>query len=102
MNLLIEAEFSEPPSSTYCFRDLTLYAKCFLQHEILIECEDHMIDTYWNWLKNHYALDFVDEILCYNQEKGVSIRKNGGSINLVKLDEFNLPDVLYRLKRISS
>ena len=98
MNLLIEGEFSEPPSSTYVFRDLTLYAKCFLDYEILVECEGEMVDVYWKWLKKNYAFDFIDDILPYGKEIGLTIRRKGGSINLPKLDEFNFHDIVSKLK----
>ena len=102
MKLLIDASFSEPPSSKYCFRDITLYAKCFVDYDILVECEEILIDEYWDWLKQNYLLDFVEEILRYGEESGgISIRPKGGTISTKIIDEFNYMHVIGRLRNIS-
>ena len=97
MNLLIEGRFSEPPSSIHVFRDVTLYSKCILNYDILLECDKESIDIYWSWLKKYYAWDFVDDIIEPKKEYGISIRKKGGSICLKKLDEYSLHHTLNKL-----
>ena len=101
MKLLIDASLSEPPSSKACFRDVTLYANCFLKYDILVECEEIMIDEYWSGMKKNYLLDFVEEILKKNEETGISIRPSGGTINTKILNEFNYLEVINKLKIIS-
>ena len=54
-NLIVDADLTEPPSETAVFRDVTLYAKVFLNHDVLIECDRDVVDLYWYWLKRRGA-----------------------------------------------
>ena len=74
MLLLIDSLLTEPPSSITLFRDITLYANVFKNHEILLECDNEMKDYYYKWLKQKGAFDFISVIVPYGSEKGVSIR----------------------------
>ena len=100
MHILLEASLSEPPSSITCFRDVTLYASIFRQKETLVYCDKEAIDLYWNWLKSHGAMDFVDAIVEYGEEIGFVIGENRGNLSLNKLDEFTLPQVVRTLSKI--
>jgi hypothetical protein len=73
MNLLISGRLSHPPSSVHCFRDVTLYATIFADFDVLVACQRHNRDKHWKWLKSHGAFDFIEDIIDYNQEHGVSI-----------------------------
>jgi hypothetical protein len=100
MIVLIEAGLSEPPSSVSCFRDLTLYATIFLGADVLVECRQQNKDIYWRWLKSEFAMDFVKDILSYEEEAGIKIRSQRigrGNIMAEKIDEFSLNDIMMRL-----
>lgn len=74
MLLLIDGFLTEPPSETTLLRDITLYASIFKDMDVLIEAEQEMKDLYYKWLKDHGAFDFVQDIVGYNIESGLSIR----------------------------
>ncbi len=76
MNLLISGRLSHPPSSINCFRDVTLYASVFANFDVLVACERKNRDKHWRWLKKHGAFDFVEDIIDYNAEQGVTISPN--------------------------
>lgn len=74
MLLLIDALLSEPPSSITLFRDITLFARVFKGKDVLLECDIAERDLYWHWLKRHGAFDFIDDIVEYDVESGLTIR----------------------------
>lgn len=74
MFLLIDSELTEPPSRVALFRDITLYATIFKGMDIILEADPAMTDYYYKWLKSHGAFDFVQDILDYGKEKGLTIR----------------------------
>ena len=73
MNLLISGKLSRPPSSVTCFRDVTLYASVFAKFDVLVACRRDNRDKHWRWLKDHGAFDFIEDIIDYNEEPGVTI-----------------------------
>ena len=101
MNLIIDADLTNPPSETSVFRDITLYSKVFLKYNILLECESEHKDIYYYWLKNRGAFDFVDDFVRYEQEDGVTIRSTHGTItiNYLRVEELN--KIIYLLKKNS-
>jgi len=76
VNLIIDCQFTAPPSEIGAFRTLTLYATIFKKMDCLIESPPEEIDYYYKWLKNNYALDFVKQIVYYNEETGLKIKAN--------------------------
>ena len=42
--------------------------------DVLVESEPDAKDVYYEWLKSKGAFDFVDDIVEYETEEGVSIR----------------------------
>jgi len=73
MNLLISGKLCKPPSSVHCFRDVTLYASVFNDMTVLLACNQYNKDRYWQWLKSKGAFDFIEDIVCYDQEPGLLI-----------------------------
>ena len=99
MVVILDAELSDPPSSRTCFRDATLYANIFTEASVLVECSPGTIDMYWRWLKMGGAMDFVEQLVRFGEEDGLTIRrKYGGSLNLERLDEVSLSRVISFLK----
>jgi hypothetical protein len=98
--LILDAELSDPPSSLACFRDVTLYASIFTPADILVECSPNMIDIYWKWLKEGGAMDYVDQLIRFEEVKGFTVRRqSGGNINLERLDEVSLNTVIRVLRQ---
>ena len=96
-NLIVDADLTEPPSETSVFRDVTLYAKTFLDHDVLIECERDVVDLYWYWLKKRGAFDFVDDFIDIGVEFGIRLNTRGGSIVVKRLSAETLGFVINRL-----
>ncbi len=99
MNLIIDADLTNPPSEISVFRDITLYSKVFLDYNILLECEQDDKDLYYYWLKNRGAFDFIDDFILYNQEKGFTIRPKLATITLKYFRVQELNKVIYLLKK---
>ena len=96
-NLIVDADLTEPPSETSVFRGVTLYAKTFLDHDVLVECEREVVDLYWYWLKRRGAFDFVDDFIDIGVEFGIRLNTRGGSIVVKKLSVESLNFVIGRL-----
>lgn len=96
-NLIVDADLTEPPSETAVFRDVTLYAKVFLNHDVLIECDRDVVDLYWYWLKRRGAFDFVDDFIDIGVEFGIRLNSGGGSIVVNRLSAETLGFVINRL-----
>ena len=62
MPIIIDATLSEPPSSLACFRDVTLYANCFIKKRVVLEADPEIKDFYWKWLTEKGAFDFIEDI----------------------------------------
>ena len=90
MPILIDATLAEPPGSVTCLRDLTLYANCFVNRNVVIECSPELKDLYWNWLKTKGAFDYIQDILDPFAINGFSIRRKNGNVNVPYINEFNL------------
>lgn len=99
MNLIIDADLTNPPSEVAVFRDVTLYSKVFLKCDVLLECEHEDRDIYYYWLKRHGAFDFVDDFINFGEEYGVTIRAARGTISTQRLDAFELNRIISLLKR---
>ena len=97
MPIVIDAALTEPPSSVTCFRDLTLYAKCLIERNVIVECEKEMQDIYWRWLKRYGAFDFVEDLVPPFSLSGFSVRSAGGNITIPLIDEINLNFIRSRL-----
>mgnify|MGYP003120412326 CR=1 len=100
MIVLISARLSEPPSHVTLFRDITLYSSCFLKNKNILECQPHMKDIYWNWLKKHGAWDFIDDIIERDSEVGITIRRRDGTICVPSINYNNFQDINARLAAI--
>ena len=61
--LLIDGNLVFPPSSTSCFRDVTLYANVFKEIDVVVRIESQFKDTCYDYLKQHGAFDFVEDII---------------------------------------
>ena len=98
--VIIDARFTEPPSSVSVFRDVSLYASIFLNSNVLVECSRKDRDLYWYWLKNKGAFDYVNDFVDPNSEMGILISYLRGQVSIVKLDADTLNFVTTELKRL--
>ena len=102
MTIAISARLTDPPGSISCFRDVTLYAKCFLDSEILLECPSSLQDVYWKLLKKRGAWDFVDDIVERKSENVFAIRRKDGNLVVPYINHNNLNFILANLKQYRS
>ena len=95
MNLLLAGRLCRPPSSVHCFRDITLYAHVFTNLHVLLTCAPHNKDRNWRWLKNHGAMDYIQDIVEHGSESGVLIGpERPCAIQLERLTENGLNRVI--------
>tara|TARA_B100001093_G_scaffold317410_1_gene302806 strand:+ start:17562 stop:17876 length:315 start_codon:yes stop_codon:yes gene_type:complete len=99
VNLIIDADLTNPPSEISVFRDITLYSKVFLNMDILLECDSEDKDIYYYWLKNRGAFDYVDDFINCEQERGLTIRSSRATITIKYLRVEELNKVIYLLKK---
>tara|TARA_B100000676_G_C18030843_1_gene818588 strand:- start:503 stop:817 length:315 start_codon:yes stop_codon:yes gene_type:complete len=99
VNVIIDADLTNPPSEVAVFRDITMYSKVFLNYDVLLECVSDMKDVYWYWLKRRGAFDFVDDFVTFDEERGISIRPKKGTITIKYLRVEELNKVIYLLKK---
>lgn len=99
MNLIIDADLTNPPSEISVFRDITLYSKVFLNLDVLLECESEHKDIYYYWLKNRGAFDYVDDFVAIKEENGVTIRASNATIQIKYLRVEELNNIIYLLKK---
>jgi len=98
MVIIYDSVLTEPPSSIYCFRDVTLYSNVFLKGENVLCCPKGMKSMYWKWIKNYGAHDFIEEIIIKEEKQSgltVGIKKN---VHCNYINEINLPLVINKIK----
>ena len=97
-NIIVDADLTEPPSEVSVFRDVTLYVKVFLKHDLLIECDNDVVDLYWYWLKSRGAFDYVDDFVNAEMvEGGIRVARSGTGIIVERLTVETLGYVVNRL-----
>ena len=69
MNLIIDGNLACPPSETYSFGTICLFAS-IKKYDILVEVPWDYRDFYYSWLKKHYLLDHVCDIIKEGEERG--------------------------------
>lgn len=99
MNLIIDADLTNPPTEISVFRDVTLYSKIFLNYTILLECDGRHRDIYYYWLKSKGAFDYVDDFINFGDEYGVTIRSEYGTICVEYLSSSKLNEIISLLKQ---
>ena len=102
MKVILEGYLSEPPSSVSCFRDVTLYASCFIKANVLFECEKKSQDIYYEWLKGFGAYDFIDQIISKNEEQGYRIGTYKANILVNKIAYDNLSIIIQQLSKFNN
>jgi len=100
MNLIIEADLSEPPSEISCFRDVTLYGKTFIFDDVLVQCQNGTRSIYWEWLKMHGAHDFVSQLIREDERvTGFKIATMNGNYIIDRICCENLPKIITTLNK---
>lgn len=65
-DLLISADLACPPNEVYAFRTFTFIANQYCEFRVFAEIENwDFRDTYWNWFKERYLLDYVADIITH-------------------------------------
>jgi hypothetical protein len=96
MNLLISGELTAPPSEVSAFRTLTLYATVFKKLDCLVEVQKEEMDFYYKWLKDKYALDFVQQFVYIGETNGFRLQHS----RIKKLTYNNLNDLIFVVSMI--
>lgn len=98
MNLIINADLSNPPSSRIALRELTFYAHYFKHYNILLETDQDK-DFYFKYLKG-IALDFVEDITRVGEEVGLRIEIVPTYAPSILIDRINAYTMNYLLRSI--
>ena len=100
MVIIYDSVLTEPPSSIYCFRDVTLYTSIFLKSENLLQCPKGKRSMYWKWIKKYGAHDFIKEIILDTEEQdGIFVGRNK-NVNFSVLNEYNMAEVINAIKSV--
>jgi hypothetical protein len=100
MVIIYDCQLTEPPSSIYCFRDITLFSKVFLNADNLIKCPTGTRSMYWKWIKRYGAHDFVEELLKYEEKQsGIVVAQENANIKISSIDEFNYGNIISTLQK---
>jgi hypothetical protein len=103
MLLVIRATLSAPPSSVHCFRDLSLYATTFCKLEVVTCCDIDTKDFYWHWLKRHGAMDFIKDILYFNEITGYVIGdSNLANFKIPRLDAHSINRTIGKVNELQT
>lgn len=98
MNLIINADLSNPPSSRISLRELTFYAHHFMKYSVLLETDNNK-DLYFKYLKG-MALDFVEDITRVGEEDGLRIEIIPTYAPSILVDRINAYTLNYLLRNI--
>jgi len=100
MVIIYNCQLTEPPSSIHCFRDVTLFAQIFLNADNVLKCPKGTRSSYWKWIKNFGAHDFVAELIKDDDEQtGITVGFEKSNIIVDRLDEVNYGMVIENLKK---
>lgn len=100
MVIIYDCQLTEPPSSIHCFRDVTLFSRIFLNADNVLKCPKGTRSSYWKWIKNFGAHDFVKELIKEDEvQLGLTVGINQSNITVDKLDEVSYGLVISNLKR---
>jgi hypothetical protein len=103
MNLIVCAPLSEPPTESLPFRYVLSCAHMDCDMDVLLECERGTEDLYWKFLNQRGMFDFISDIICPLQERGLSIdtqvRNQRATIitNYIRLE--NQIDIIESIKK---
>jgi len=100
MVIIYDCALTEPPSSIHCFRDVTLYAEIFLEHDNLLKCPKGTRGAYWNWIKKYGTHDFVKGILKYGEKQSGMTVGQDEFIKISFLNELNYQQLIARLTNL--
>mgnify|MGYP000946668754 CR=1 FL=1 len=100
MVIIYDCQLTEPPSSIYCFRDVTLFSEIYLNADNVLKCPKGTRTAYWNWIKNFGAHDFVSDLIKEDEDQlGITVGFEKSNIIVDRLDEFNYGIVINFLKK---
>lgn len=98
MNLIINADLSNPPSTRVSLRELTFYAHIVLKYDIILETNNDK-DFYYRYLKG-IALDFIEDITRVGEEEGLRIEHEPTFAPSIIVDRISVDTMGYLLRSI--
>lgn len=100
MVVIYSSNLTEPPSSVHCFRDVTLYAKVFLNFNNILQCPRGTRSMYWKWIKKYGAHDFVEDLILEEEnQSGLLVSQSNANIQIDSINELNYGFLINTLKR---
>ena len=96
MNLIINADLCNPPTSRLSFRELTFYAHVFCGYSVVLETDNNK-DMYYNYLKG-WPMEFVEDILQVGEESGLRIDAESNYAPTVLADSITSGNVCHLLE----
>lgn len=70
-----------------------------MRASVIVECQNEMKDSYYNWLKRYGAYDFIDEIVGLGVEKGLKIGTGRASLVVDRINENNISMIISFLSK---
>ncbi|TXI10792.1 MAG: hypothetical protein E6Q68_07495 [Polynucleobacter sp.] len=67
-NLLLPGDLACPPSEVFVFRSFTFFARRMCDYTILVEVPWEFRDTYWNWFKENYLMDHIEDFVAQDSQ----------------------------------
>jgi len=98
VNLIIDADLTNPPSQRISVRELTFFAHEFRGYNVLLETNSNK-DFYYSYLKG-IALDFIDDIVKVGEETGLRIGNSPIYAPTIIVEFINSKNINYLLKCI--
>ena len=98
VNLIINADLSNPPTSKLSFRELTFYAHEFCNYSVILETDNNK-DIYYKYLKG-WPMEFIEDILPVGEEDGLRIDIESNYAPTVLADRITSNNLVYLLKCI--
>ena len=100
MNVLLDGNLIFPPSEIMCVRDITLYSTIWGEYTVLIEIQKEYTDQVWRLLKSRGAFDYIEDIVEFDTEYGLTISdRSRSNIKVSKICCENLNEIISRLRR---
>jgi hypothetical protein len=98
MNLIINADLSNPPSLKSSLRELTFFAHIYLKYDVILET-NYNKDFYYKYLKG-IALDFIEDITAVGEESGLRIEHEPTYAPSIIVDRITTETMTYLLRSI--
>jgi 5'-3' exonuclease len=98
MNLIINADLSNPPSARASIRELSFFAHEFKNYHIILETNNNK-DIYYQYLRG-IAMDYIEDITRIGEEQGLRIEMEPSFPPSILVDRISVDTMSYLLRSI--